>query len=114
MRDLCPHCGYNFSSDAPLVCGEFRITPQATEVNGVRVKLTPGEAEIFYAIAKGNGACIGAEALGNRFSDGENPAGVTRVFIRRLRMKLGANCPIETVWYHGYRWNGGQVVREAA
>ncbi len=106
MTGMCPHCGYNFAADAPIRLGKWMLTPQLALRGGKDTGLTRTEANVLYAIAKGGGQWVTAEAVHNRVSDADCSK-ITAVMVYRLRKKLGAACPIESGHgrgSRGYRW----------
>jgi DNA-binding response OmpR family regulator len=81
-----------------LACREARIGSHATH-------LTDREFRLLHHLAEHAGEVVSRERLlsevwGYHFDPGSN---VVDVCIRRLRKKLGADAPIETVRHAGYR-----------
>ena len=106
MSEMCPHCGYNFAADAPIRLGKWMLTPQLALRGGKDTGLTRTEANVLYAIAKGGGQWVTADAILNRVTDSECRNVVT-VMVHRARRKLGKLWPVESGrgrGSHGYRW----------
>lgn len=106
MSGMCPHCGYNLEADAPIVRGKWRLEPNSCRYGRTTISLTPVEAGVLYAIAKGAGGWVKAEAIQNRVTDAEGGK-IVAVMVYRIRKKLGAKCPIEGSRGRsgrGYRW----------
>ena len=102
-QPFCPHCGYNFEADAPVVSGRWRVTPYSVELDGRAIHLPLAEAGTLYAIASARGEVVRKEAIANRISDSEDPGNIVDVYLTRLRKKL-PGVPIQTVWGLGCRW----------
>lgn len=107
---MCPHCGYNFTPDVELQIGPWSLSPNRCVFDGVEMGLTPGEAGVLFAIARGKGSWITSDAILNRISDSDN-TNVVAVLVSRMRKKLGQHLPFESAkgrsgdGQGGYRWN---------
>lgn len=105
-RSMCPHCGYDFAADAPILRGRWKLTPTAAYLDGSDCYLTRSQAGVLYSIAKADGEWVSTEALLNRNSYSESP-NIVAVFVSQIRRKLGDAMPVESRrGYHagGYRW----------
>lgn len=103
---MCPHCGFNFEADKPIVIGDWTLWPQFTSWAAGDVHLTASESGILYALAKASGEWVTAEAVLNRISDSEN-TNLVAVWVSRIRKKLGSAAPLESARGRrgmGYRW----------
>jgi two-component system, OmpR family, response regulator len=81
------------------------LARREARVNGVAFHLTDLEFRVLHRLASEPGVVVSRERLlsevwGYHFDPGSN---VVDVCIRRLRKKLGAGAPIETVRHAGYR-----------
>lgn len=104
MRDMCPHCGYNFERDEAIVDGVWLLEPTRVGYRGQRTVLSPQEAGALYTIAKGAGAIVRYEAILNRITSSE-AMNHAYVVISRLKRKLPVQ-PFEIIRGHGVRWIG--------
>jgi DNA-binding response OmpR family regulator len=84
--------------------GSWQLWPHSSIHDGSVLRLTGAEAAVLYALARAPRRVVSPVALGARFSQSENSANSVRVIVARLRRKLGADCPIETIHGFGYRW----------
>jgi DNA-binding response OmpR family regulator len=100
---MCPHCGWDFETDTPIVTGGWLLTPSRAAIDGKTLDLTPSQAGVLYAIATGAGRPVTRDALLNRISNRENP-NIVAVHVSRLRAKLGERFPIRVVRGHGLAW----------
>lgn len=101
---MCPSCGYNLQADEVLTRGDWTIAPTWANHLSQRIKLTPAEHGVLYAIAASGNRPIKPEAILNRISDSEN-TNLVSVYVCRLRRKLGQAVPFELAGYSiGYRW----------
>lgn len=110
-RDMCPHCGYNFAADAPLVIGGWRVTPEHAEYDGKSLWLTRSEAAVLYSIARAKGEWISADAILNRMSSSENTNNIA-VLLHRVRKKA-AFVPLPIISRRGPHSGGGYRWAEA-
>lgn len=104
MAEFCPHCGFNITPDTELVRGDWRLTTSEAFCGGIRQPITALEANILHTLARAEGRPVKAETIGFRVTDCDDPAGLVRVKVRHLRAKLGADCPIKTIFREGYHW----------
>ncbi|WP_292633430.1 winged helix-turn-helix domain-containing protein [Novosphingobium sp. 28-62-57] len=69
-----------------------------------RLQLTPCEMRLLHSVAAMAPAPVRRSAVRERLSDAETSDNIVSVMICRLRRKLGADMPIETVRGVGLRW----------
>ncbi len=106
---ICPNCGYSLTGDREITVGDWTIDPRdGVHFRGRTVeRLTAPQIGVLHSLAKVAGRILTAETLGARHSEAEDPAGVVRVMVHRMRATLkaqGIEPPFETVWRRGYRW----------
>lgn len=103
---MCPHCGFNFEADKPIVVGKWTLWPRYTTWGNGDIGLTPAESGVLYALAKAEGDWVAADAILNRISDSED-RNIIAVYVNRIRKKLGDLAPIDSDrgrCGRGYRW----------
>lgn len=88
------------------------MSPGMAERDGKKLDLSPGEASVLYTLANAAGDIVASQAIGAGYGSIDETPDSVRVLIARVRRKLGAICPIETIRYHGYRWNDPALVVE--
>jgi two-component system, OmpR family, response regulator len=81
------------------------LTRREVQLDGATVQLSDREFRVLHHLLEHQGEVISRERLlsevwGYHFNPGSN---VVDVCIRRLRKKLGADAPIETIRHAGYR-----------
>jgi DNA-binding response OmpR family regulator len=81
------------------------LTRREVQLDGATVQLSDREFRVLHHLLEHQGEVISRERLlsevwGYHFNPGSN---VVDVCIRRLRKKLGAEAPIETIRHAGYR-----------
>jgi DNA-binding response OmpR family regulator len=117
MGQFCPSCGFNLASDEPIQLGRWLVSADEVCLDGERVALTAAEVRLVHTVAARAPRAVRREAVVNRVSDACEADNVVSVFMSRLRSKLGADMPIETVRGVGLRWCAGgsrTANREAA
>ena len=119
MINRCPHCGGRLDAEGSLEIGKWRLWPSFAELDGKRLKLTAAEASVLYTLAEARGGAVSPCSITQRFTKAENPKNSLRVIIARLRKKIGAQCPVETIQGRGYRWrsieqDGNELLLEVA
>lgn len=107
---FCPHCGYNLKADAPLVSGDWRITPHGLSFKGRPIPLTAYQAIIVHSIASARGRPVKWTALAERI-DSDTDTNSTQVLLHRAR-RAAPGIPIRTIYRAGYVWDA--PVQEAA
>jgi len=106
VTDMCPHCGFNFAKDAPITIDGYFVTLRVCRLpDGTDADLSPTEAAVLYAIAKGGGDWVTAEGIHNRVTDCHSEK-LVAVMVLRVRKKMGTLCPIFSRQGRkgGYRW----------
>lgn len=106
---FCPHCGFDLVADAPLISGEWTLSPGLAVLGGELLMLSAQEAALLFTLAKARGAPVRVEVIGARISGCEDPAALASVVLSRVAAKLGTSTPFENVWGRGYRWKAGPV-----
>jgi len=99
---------------ATLQIGELRIDLAGAQVQiGERViAVTRVELELLAALARRRGRAVTRAWLVENVLDParEGTGRTLDVHVSHLRKKLGAHCPIETVWGIGYRLRGEEAL----
>lgn len=103
--NVCPHCGASSGFNAVVELAEWRLMPAFATFGGASLPLTGAEALLLYTLGKAAGDVVDTITLGQQFSVSPDCSNSVRVLISRLRKKLGANCPIQTIRGIGYRWH---------
>jgi DNA-binding response OmpR family regulator len=103
--NACPHCGAHREITTVVNTGAWHLQPSFATFQGRALHLTGAEAAMLYTLGKAAGNVVDSVTLGRQFSISADCSNSVRVIISRLRKKLGANCPIQTVRGGGYRWN---------
>lgn len=103
-RKCCPACGFNLAADEPIEIGRWKVLPGQAFFDGVEHRLTVAEHRLLHAVAREHPRLARRSAVVNRISTSAEADNVVSVLVTRLRKKLGANCPIETVRGFGFRW----------
>lgn len=104
MSQFCPHCGFNLAADEPVEIGRWLVSSDEVLLDGQRVRLTSAEIRLMHSVAVRFPRAARREAVINRVSDATEGDNLISVFMSRLRSKLGADMPIETVRGIGLRW----------
>lgn len=102
---MCPHCGWNFATDDSITAGRWTLTPGGAWIGDRKLRLSPTQAGILYAVAKAAGAPVRREALVNRLCQTENVNSIS-VQVSRIHDKLGDDFPLRTEKGRGYLWDG--------
>lgn len=98
-----------------LICGKFRFdlsakTLEIMQDNNMaeRIALTKSEYQICEYLARNKGQVFSLEHIleATLGFDSDSDVSVIRMHIKNVRSKFGkcAECPIETVWGVGYKW----------
>ena len=106
MRDMCPHCGYNFERDDAIHDGRWVLNATHATYRGKQVQISPQEASALYSIAKGEGVLVSYEAVLNRITSSE-ALNHAHVVVCRLKRKLPV-VPFDVVRGLGLKWTGGK------
>ena len=108
----CPQCGHNFAADAPVEAHDWRIDPRAGRASwrGVAIPVRTQWIRLLHTVAVAAPNIVKAEAILNRISSSELPNTV-QVMLSQMKRQWPAQVPwpIENVYGHGYRWNGGAL-----
>lgn len=103
----CPSCGYNLTRDEVIERDGFMLDPRGVAAfGGGDLGMTPGEALVLYAVARGGGRPVQRNVILSRISDGCDP-NIVSVLLSRARSKLMSRdvaSPIKTVHGRGYAW----------
>jgi len=110
-RTSVPHHG-------PIVAGDLEVRPQEHRAyrNGEQLDLTPTEFRLLTVLARNAGSTIShgkllTEVWGAGYTDG---GATLRIYIRRLRCKLGADSLIASTHSIGYRFEPALAVESPA
>ncbi|MDF0529844.1 response regulator transcription factor [Tsukamurella sp. 8F] len=99
-----------------VVCdGPLRVDPAAcaVQLDGREVSTTRREFDLLHHFVAHPGEVFSREELLERVWGWEfGDLSTVTVHVRRLRAKLGADAPIETVWGRGYRWTPYPIRRD--
>lgn len=103
---LCPHCGMDIERDARIESGSLIFDPHTgVFVDGEQVRMTTSERMIVGALMKADGAAVSSGALIELLgTNATQPDSVIRVFVSRIRRRLGRRDIIKNIWGYGYRW----------
>lgn len=113
MGQFCPRCGFNLTADEPVRLGRWTVSVDEARLDGDILHLTSCEVLLLHAVAAMHPRPVRRSAVRERVSSAENADNIVSVMICRLRRKLGADMPVETVRGVGLRWIDGPA-REAA
>jgi DNA-binding response OmpR family regulator len=102
---VCPHCGTRNEFMTEIKVGAWHLRPAFAMLRGSPLHLTGAEAVTLYTLGKAAGDVVDPVTLSQQFSMSTDYSSSVRVIISRLRKKLGADCPIQTVRGAGYRWH---------
>ena len=105
---FCPCCGFNLTADQPVTIGRWTVSVDEVRLDNAALPLTACEVLLQHAVAAMHPRPVRRSAVRERVSDAETSDNMVSVFMTRLKSKLGADMPIETVRGVGLRW------REAA
>lgn len=104
MGQFCPSCGFNLAADEPVQIGRWTVSVDEVRLDGQLLQLTSCEVLLLHSAAAKHPRPVRRTAVQERVSSAENAANIVSVMMCRLRRKLGANMPIETVRGVGLRW----------
>lgn len=117
---FCPHCGYDLARDAPILINDFSMmaSGQPLFYRAQRIKLRHAETVICWALMKAFPQAVSTSVLIERIGseDAEDPEGLIRVYICRIRKALReVNAPesiLTLAGYHSYCWTTGGTFNE--
>lgn len=101
---FCPCCGFNLAADQPVTIGRWTVSADEVRLDGARQRLTACEVRLMHSVAAMAPNPVRRSAVRERISDAESNDNIVSVMICRLKGKLGADMPIETVRGVGLRW----------
>lgn len=109
---FCPHCGYDFANDAPIIAGDVYFKPRKGLFwRDAHIRLTPQQEIVAHTLLKAGGAFVTASVIAERAGyEGDNYVNLVAVRMCQIRRALRRFTAIECIQSErgrgrGYRWN---------